>query len=120
MAAKLQKVLELQYRKNLVEQVGNFLHDLSNFTTQRKGSMLPAIMRCESKIVANLSLLNTGIVNEAGLRFAIGDPITTLLCEFWNLKVCMNRVQLTNSIGQLEITSNIHFCMPCPFIAVKG
>ena len=56
----------------------------------KRGSILPAIVQCEAEILKKLEILRTGVVNEAGLRFAIADPIMMLLCSFWNLKVCAN------------------------------
>lgn len=50
----------------------------------------PYIMECQAKSVKRLALLTDGVIkNEQELRYALGDPLTEILCEYRNLKVCV-------------------------------
>ena len=57
-------------------------------TMHRTVFLQSALAQYESAILSNMTTLRRGIVNEAELRFAIGDPILKLFCSAWNLTVC--------------------------------
>lgn len=54
-----------------------------------KIALSPLLIKCESKIVANLDLLNGTLRNEQELQYATGDPILELICDVGGFKVCV-------------------------------
>ena len=72
----------------LVEAILVYLEN-AKATFTSKPPIIPAVAQCKGEILSKLATLCTGVENEAGLRFAIADPILMLLCTFWNLKVCV-------------------------------
>ena len=86
--AKVKVTTELQSasRSDLGSKIDQFLNALSVRVKSR--SLIPAIVKCESEIWMNLSILKRGIGNEAELHFALADPILKLFCSFWDLTVC--------------------------------
>ena len=70
-----------------------------------KPPIIPAVAQCEGEILSKLATLRTGVENEAGLRFAIADPILMLLCTFQNLKVCVCVCVCANICEQLLFVS---------------
>jgi len=70
---------------DLVTEVESYLQE-SELLCKR--GLIPAIAKCEADVLENLSILKSGIKNEAELRFAVADPILRLLCSYWGLKVC--------------------------------
>lgn len=56
-------------------------------------SICPSVAFCEAEVYRTLDILKSSVNSEAGLRFAIGDPIIAMmLCSHWNLKVCANNM----------------------------
>ena len=55
-------------------------------------SICTSVAFCESEVYRKLDILKSSVNSEAGLRFAIGDPIAMMLCSHWNLKVCTNNM----------------------------
>ena len=55
-------------------------------------SICTSVAFCESEVYRKLDILKSSVNSEAGLRFAIGDPIAMMLCSHWNLKVCANNM----------------------------
>ena len=72
----------------LVEAVLVYLEN-AKAAFMNKPPIIPTVAQCKGEILSKLATLHTGVENEAGLRFAIADPILMLLCTFWNLKVCV-------------------------------
>ena len=70
---------------DLVTEVESYLQESKRLC---KRGLIPAIAKCEADVLENLSILKSGIKNEAELRFAVADPILRLLCSYWGLKVC--------------------------------
>ena len=81
----LQQLGSADFPVNLASKVEGYLQHSRDLCEH---GLIPAIAKCETDVLENLSLLKAGIRNEMELRFAVADPILKLLCSYWGLKVC--------------------------------
>ena len=81
----LQQLGSADFPVNLASKVEGYLQRSRDLCEH---GLIPAIAKCETDVLENLSLLKVGIRNEMELRFAVADPILKLLCSYWGLKVC--------------------------------
>jgi hypothetical protein len=54
------------------------------------------VLRLELKVLEMTSLLKNGIENEPGVRFAICNPLTTIICRFYHYKMKLEETVQTD------------------------